>query len=309
MPRYRKLPTCTLDSPDVAAMPDDFTRLTWLFLPLICTRDGTTYDNATFLRSKLYPLREDVTVEQVQAAIEWYKARGMIGSYEANGRSYLFLVNWVKYQGKTEREAESNLPPPPTQELSQTCSGVNQELVESGSAEMRMHMHMNTASESALSASNSRAQEQARPLDKQPIPPPLTIYQELTGIIPNPDSEQRQAILSTVGITEDCLQRWRYAIRAWLLNDYKRTNVGGMLRWYAEGVPEAKRPPEQAGGPAPPGPVVLTAEECEAAKRFDRELEAWNARAAAEDRRRQNESHTVSGATGGDSKTATKSGP
>lgn len=87
------------------------------------------------------------------------------------------------------------------------------------------------------------ARAQNTPPQPDPRPPPLKIYSELTGIFPNPDSPQRQAILDTVGITPDDLERWRYAIKAWLLCDYKRTNVSGILRWYTDGVPNDKRSP------------------------------------------------------------------
>ncbi len=113
MPKYRKLHTCTLDSLDLAAMPDDFTRLTWLMLPLIMSRDGTTLDHSHYLRSKLYPLRDDVTVEMVEGAIAWFKTKGMIQGYCAEGRDYLWIPTWPKFQGTSDKEAPSTFPTPP----------------------------------------------------------------------------------------------------------------------------------------------------------------------------------------------------
>jgi hypothetical protein len=133
MPRYRKLSVTALDSLDLDAMPDDFTRLTWLMLPLIMTRDGTTYDNPQYLRSKLYPLRDDVTVDQIASAVGCYKTLGMIMPYQVNGRAYLWIPTWAKHQGDTTREGESSLPPPPhsrpTHELLVSESRVNPEQV------------------------------------------------------------------------------------------------------------------------------------------------------------------------------------
>jgi len=112
MPQWRKLHAKTLDSVDVAEMPDDFTRLTWLMLPLIADREGRAIDDANWLRSKLFPLRRDVTLEMIDAVMCWYATRGMIERYEVSGRHYFALINFGLYQGNTEREAESVIPAP-----------------------------------------------------------------------------------------------------------------------------------------------------------------------------------------------------
>lgn len=113
MPQYRKLHVSTIDSLDVADMPDDFTRLTWLLLPLIVCSEGRGVDIPHWLMSKLYPLRTDVSPDMVAAAMDWFTQRGMVNRYEANGRPYFYLVNFAKYQGDTRREADSPYPPPP----------------------------------------------------------------------------------------------------------------------------------------------------------------------------------------------------
>ena len=115
MPKYRKLHTCTLDSLDLAAMPDDFTRLTWLMFPLILSREGTTLDHSHYLRSKLFPLRTDVSEEMVARAVQWFKERGMAQNYTVSDRNYLWFPSFTKYQGNTEREGASTFPPPPAE--------------------------------------------------------------------------------------------------------------------------------------------------------------------------------------------------
>jgi hypothetical protein len=101
-------------------------------------------------------------------------------------------------------------------------------------------------------------------------PPPLKLYSELTGIYPNPESPQRQLIIDTIGVDQAALDRWRYAITAWMLCDYKRTNVSGLLSWYVNGVPQDKRPP---GLPAPPESATLTPQEEQRAKEVRDRLE------------------------------------
>jgi len=119
MPKYRKLHTCTLDSLDMASMPDDFTRLTWLMLPLILSREGTTIYSGRYLRSKLYPLREDVTPEAIQTSVDWLIEKEMLFPYGYEGRQYLWCPTFRKYQGCTEREAESTFPSPPLELIAQ----------------------------------------------------------------------------------------------------------------------------------------------------------------------------------------------
>jgi len=112
MPQWRKLHTKTIDSLDLNDMPDDFTRLLWVLLPLQLDRCGRGLDNPAWVRSKVFPLRQDVSVEMVAKAFNWYESRGMIERYEAKGRRYFWIPTWHKYQGKTNREADSDFPAP-----------------------------------------------------------------------------------------------------------------------------------------------------------------------------------------------------
>lgn len=126
MPNYRKTYIKSIESQDINDMPDDFTRLTWLMLPLVLCRDGRGLDNASWLRAKLYPLRDDVTLEMAQSALDWFAERGMIQRYTVNGRGYFFIPTWYQYQTGTEKEAKSPYPAPPI-DLLQTNSRQTQD--------------------------------------------------------------------------------------------------------------------------------------------------------------------------------------
>lgn len=110
MPQWRKLYTKTIDSQDVADMPDDFTRLMWLMLPLVADSEGRMIGNTLYIRSKMFPLRPDVTPETVEKALAWYAGRGMIERYEVDSRCYIQITKFHEYQGKTDREAASVVP-------------------------------------------------------------------------------------------------------------------------------------------------------------------------------------------------------
>ena len=137
MPRYRKLHTKTVESLDMNDMPDDFTRLLWVLLPLALCREGRGIDNPAWLKSKLFPLREDVNQEQVGTAFAWLVQRGMVEVYEVDGRGYFHVPTFHKYQGNTGKEAESDYPAPPSEvptESVESKSGASPELVQSKSA-------------------------------------------------------------------------------------------------------------------------------------------------------------------------------
>lgn len=142
MPQYRKLYTKSLESLDITSMPDDFTRLTWLMLPLICCREGRGMDYPTWLRSKLYPLRQDVSDTMVKDAFDWFASHKMIVRYEVDGRKYFHIPTWSEYQGNTTKETPSIYPGPelvksksrPTPEQSKSNDGQSLPLVNNESA-------------------------------------------------------------------------------------------------------------------------------------------------------------------------------
>lgn len=113
MPQWRKLWVKTVDSFDVNDLPDDFTRLAWVILPLGLDRDGRGLDNAAWLRSQLFKLREDVDNGQMAAAMDAWQGLGMIERYQVNGRAYFCVPSFYDYQGNTSKETESRIPPPP----------------------------------------------------------------------------------------------------------------------------------------------------------------------------------------------------
>ncbi len=143
MPRYRKLHTKIVESLDFDAMPDDFTRLTWVLLPLALCREGRGLNCAEWVKAKLFPVRKNVTARKVRAALDWFIERGMVITYSVEGRDYFYVPSFRKYQGGTEKEAESDYPAPPdllqtnsrvTPELLQTNSGVTPELLQTNSS-------------------------------------------------------------------------------------------------------------------------------------------------------------------------------
>ena len=127
MPKYRQLHLKTLDSFDFNEMPDDFTRVVWMLLMLILDSEGRGIYNMAWIRSKMFPIRQDVKIDELQEAFDWLTNREMIKTYKVGSREYFYLPKWKNYQSGTKKEAESLLPAPP--ELVKSSSGVNKEEV------------------------------------------------------------------------------------------------------------------------------------------------------------------------------------
>lgn len=127
MPKYRALHVKILDSQDFSDMPDDFTRVMWMLFIVALDSEGRGIDNPAWIRSRLFPYRTDVDLEEIENSMRWLAERRMINRYEVNGRRYFEIPNFKNYQPGIEKEARSVLPPNPN--LLQSNSRVIPELV------------------------------------------------------------------------------------------------------------------------------------------------------------------------------------
>ena len=133
-PKFRQIHSKTPESYDFNEIPTDFGRMFWLLLPVCLDSEGRGQDSVQWLRSKLFPIREDDVTDQIKETMDWLAMRGMIIQYEVNGRKYFYSVNFKLYQSGTDKEAPSFLPAPPsldnvTPDLLPTNSGVVPDLV------------------------------------------------------------------------------------------------------------------------------------------------------------------------------------
>jgi hypothetical protein len=127
MPKYRQLHLKIIDSFDFNEMPDDFTRVVWLLLTLILDSEGRGIYNMAWVKSRMFPLREDVTEDQLHNAFNWLEDRGMIVVYSIKDRIFFYLPTFKNYQTGTDKEAKSSIPAP---ELLQSNSITTTELLQ-----------------------------------------------------------------------------------------------------------------------------------------------------------------------------------
>ncbi|MBR2406451.1 MAG: hypothetical protein IKB04_05360 [Clostridia bacterium] len=80
---------------------------------LVQCDDFGRYDaRPQLLRARLFPLRDDVDVAAVEAAMDQLEAVGLIERYTVDGQPYLQLCTWDKHQ--RIRAPRVKFPPPRT---------------------------------------------------------------------------------------------------------------------------------------------------------------------------------------------------
>jgi len=184
MPQWRKLHAKITESFDFNEMPNDFTRLLWVLLPLGLDREGRGVNNTSWIKSKLMPLRDDVSKVEIEEAMRWFFDRGMLVAYEHDKRKYFYAPTFHEHQGNTNREAASNYPEP-TQDLLMTSSGLTQEQGEKKSS---------TDSDSDSDADSDAEEEGEKPDDFFPfktktrktsgsINPALIVLESVVGVV------------------------------------------------------------------------------------------------------------------------------
>lgn len=78
---------------------------------LVNCDDYGRYDSREkILKSSLYPLKEGINIAMIRNAIDSLVNIGLIRTYEVEGREYIEVVNWMKYQ--QVRNKKSKYPAP-----------------------------------------------------------------------------------------------------------------------------------------------------------------------------------------------------
>jgi len=188
MPQYRKLHTKVIDSFDFNDLHDDFTRLTWLMLPLVSCREGRVIGDPRWLKSKLFPMRADVSPDRVDQAMGYICDLGMASIYQVDGRNYYQITKWKEHQGSTTKEAKSNYPPPneiPTpEEVKRELPEVT-ELLQTNSRLTPDQLQTNSVTDAVFSIQYSDADADA---DAERV----TSNSEIQQPTPKPETEKRK---------------------------------------------------------------------------------------------------------------------
>jgi len=272
MPTWRKLHVKVCESGDIADMPDDFTRLMWVLLPTQLCREGRGIDNPSWVRSRVFPLREDVTLKMVTQALDWFVGRGMIVRYQVADRAYFWVPTFDHYQGRRPKEAASEYPPPPTEVMTKSRPSHDQVMTKS-STDIDIDEDIEEEIEIAASAQAPREPDPPPEADVGPVPDPKPKTRRKAEPKPRDPLLDTLAIQAFRAVTErypkralfervvDALgdapdvPRLRRAYQDWLARGYNPQNVEGWIGWYQNGTP--------ANGPRASPQGVLAAADAE----------------------------------------------
>lgn len=254
MPQWRKLHTKITESLDVAEMPDDFTRLLWVLLPTQLCREGRGVDNPSWVRSRVFPMREDVTLKMVGAALDWYEHRGMIARYEVEGRRYFCVPTFRRYQGNTEREAQSEYPAPPDA-VGCDARSTHDLLTSRSCSDADADADVDTDSD-AERGDAVRGRTDAQPAPPEDVPfvdppepepkrasradprtkhPAIALVKGITGI--NPQKALYDGIIRTLGDRPDG-KKAAACYQEWVKRGFNPRAMTWLLEWYPSGIPK-----------------------------------------------------------------------
>jgi hypothetical protein len=228
MPHWRKLHLKVVDSFDFNDMPDDFTRLLWVLMPLALDREGRGLDDPAWVKAKLMPLRRAVTLRRVGDALDWYATRGMIERYEANKRRYFWVPTFATYQGNTDREAACVIPEPPEHGSTTNSRPTHdQVMTNSGVGQPQRRGEENRGDSEGRGASAAPPKvKTANPS----MPASVSVFQQAAGRLP---AKTLWADMETaIGNVPGDLDFWGSVVRAWIAKGYNPGNIAGMFDFF-----------------------------------------------------------------------------
>ena len=243
MPQYRKLYVKVCESFDVNDLPDDFTRLMWVLLPLHSCREGRGVADDRWLHSKLFPLRTDVKPGQCLEALQAMDNLGMLTIYTVNGRPYYQIINWEEYQGNTSKEADSQYP------LPQEADEASPELVQSRSvtdadADADLNAEAKREGNARTRKNGASAAPSASPSVPEGSNSHAQTFKAITGFWVGVNMQDflqqrlgEQPNWDTVG--------WAY--EQWTTRGYNPRNLRGILEWYEKRVADPQWMPDGKG--------------------------------------------------------------
>jgi len=109
-------------------LDDPWSILAFTWLVTHADREGRTYGDPAIVRSKVFPRRTDVTIDQIERYIKAWHDAGLIVLYEADGDKFIYFPGFEKNQVGLQKERETpSIIPDPTLEVIQSNARVMQD--------------------------------------------------------------------------------------------------------------------------------------------------------------------------------------
>ena len=198
---------------------DSLNELSWfeevLFYRLIVSCDdyGRFDGRAAFIRNRLFPLKDKLTTKAVADALNKLASVGMVRLYVADGKQFLYLPNWDKFQNI--RAKKSKYPDPPAED-SQLQADEN--------ICMQMYTDVSVIQSNpiqSVSESNSYAEDVPKAQRSQ-----VTAYCRERGNNVDPQHFIDHYTCNGWKVGRNPMKDWKAAVRTWERNGYDRKQTG-----------------------------------------------------------------------------------
>jgi hypothetical protein len=246
----------------------------WNRMHLAADDWGIFQTNPKILKGKLWPLRDDMTIEIIEILLNEYTETKLVHQFLHKGETYGYFLGWFEHQ-KIRYMSARKYPAPPKDEISFEInhktkrSGEKEERFGSDCIEVSVHCANNERTESAhrlpvtvtvtvietVTGGKECGDEKPVP-DPTPKPPKkpkkgkgevkvkstaINAYRDVFHLWPN--STQEEAINNAISQEKEPMHetvtRWSQICETWALRGFKPTNVQGMLDWLRNGIPPA----------------------------------------------------------------------
>ena len=228
---------------------EEVDQLSWfeevLFYRLIvnCDDYGCFDRRAKIIKASLFPLKESVTVKQIDSAVDRLSTVGLVRVYEVQGRPYLQLTTWSKHQRL--RNSKHRYPGPDESDSPQvaaSCGELRQDAENGGLARASMRIQSESEYESELESESEyycteQSDDCTMPSDRNHKPEPEEA--DVPAIILNDGSEWRPSV--------DDVEEWKSLypgvdiaiefgrMRQWCKDNPKKRKTKNGARRFARG--------------------------------------------------------------------------
>ena len=206
---------------------DSLNELSWfeevLFYRLIVSCDdyGRFDGRAAYIKNRLFPLKDKLTARTVADALNKLASVGMVRLYVADGKPFLYLPNWDKFQNVRAKKSKYPDPPAETTQMqadADTC--------------MQMYANVSVIQSNpiqSVSESNSYAEDAPKAQRTQFIPPTLdqvSAYCRERGNTIDPQHFIDHYSANGWKVGRNPMKDWKAAVRTWERNGYDRKQTG-----------------------------------------------------------------------------------
>jgi len=250
----------------------------WNRMHLAADDWGVFQANPRILKGKLWPLRDDMTIDMIQSLLNEYTETGLVHQFVHKDEKYGFFLGWFEHQ-KIRYMSARIYPAPPESEITfkinhkTNSKGEKVERFGSDCVEVFVHCaHIErttdahrlpvtvtvteTVTETVTGLKDSANENHVCESDNQQ--PSVGTVEKPKKTKPKkepkikstavcayrdvfnlwPNKTQEEEIDATVN-GQDQVARWSQICHEWALRGFKPTSVRGMLDWFKGGVPAA----------------------------------------------------------------------